>query len=163
MVATDWTALGQTAIGAAAAIGGGFLGAWLQGHSQERIERQRQRERAAELIGVAWQLHIEAAPDMLALFEEEQHARRAVVDLMQRHEAVRAQMWMLAVWYPSEKVRNLAMHASEAIFDSLHASFGYIRSRFEKPGEDVSMEEAEQLYRETQQVLADLMRALQGS
>jgi hypothetical protein len=156
----DWTALGQTAIGAVAAIGGGFLAAWVQGHSQERMERQRQR--AAELIGVAWQLHIEAAPDMLALIEDDLGARATAADLMRRHEAVRAQLWMLAVWHPSEKVRHLAMDASEAIFDSLDASFGYIRSRFEKPDEDVSMEEAEQVYSKTQKVLADLMKALQA-
>jgi hypothetical protein len=49
-MATDWSPVLQTAIGAAAAIGGGFVGAWVQGRTQERMERQRRREGVAELL-----------------------------------------------------------------------------------------------------------------
>jgi uncharacterized protein YcfJ len=48
-VATDWTALGLAAIGVAGTIGGGFVGAWIQGRHQEQMERQRQQERSAEV------------------------------------------------------------------------------------------------------------------
>ena len=61
-MATDWTALGLAAIGVAGTIGGGFVGSWIQGRSQERMERQRQQERAAEVVGVAWQLHVDLTP-----------------------------------------------------------------------------------------------------
>src|SRR5829696_8404157 len=61
MVATDWTPILQTGLGAITAIGGGMAAAWLQGKSQERIERRRlrreedveghqRRERAAEVL-----------------------------------------------------------------------------------------------------------------
>jgi hypothetical protein len=49
-VATDWGPAVQTGIGAAAAIAGGFLGAWMHGRIQQRAERQQRRERAAEVL-----------------------------------------------------------------------------------------------------------------
>jgi hypothetical protein len=40
----------ETDIGAAAALSGGFVGAWWQGRGQPRIERNRQRERATDVL-----------------------------------------------------------------------------------------------------------------
>lgn len=46
----------QTGIGAVAAIGGGFVGAWWQARGQQRIERDRRRDRAAETAAAAIEL-----------------------------------------------------------------------------------------------------------
>lgn len=46
-MATDWAPVIQTGVGAA--LGGAALGAWLQGRSQERIERRHiQHEERAD-------------------------------------------------------------------------------------------------------------------
>jgi alkanesulfonate monooxygenase SsuD/methylene tetrahydromethanopterin reductase-like flavin-dependent oxidoreductase (luciferase family) len=52
-VATDWGPIVQTSIGAVAAIGGGFVGSWIQVRYQHRSERDRRRERAAEVLAEA--------------------------------------------------------------------------------------------------------------
>jgi hypothetical protein len=65
-VASDWTPVMQTSIGAAAAIVGGLLTAWYQAHVQERAERIRRRERAAEVIMAAHQLYLDAEPVAMA-------------------------------------------------------------------------------------------------
>jgi hypothetical protein len=49
-VPTDWGPVVQTAIGAVAAILGGFVGAWWQARGQQRIERDRAAETAAAAI-----------------------------------------------------------------------------------------------------------------
>jgi hypothetical protein len=40
-------------MGAVAAIGGGLVGAWWQAPAQQRIERDRRRDRAAETAAAA--------------------------------------------------------------------------------------------------------------
>jgi hypothetical protein len=130
----------QTTIGAAAAIGGGALVAWMQRRGQERIDQQRRRERASETIGTAWQLHIDSAPDRLALEEEEPSARRLVAELMQRHDAMRVQLFTLAAWYPSEKVRSLALETASAIYGSFNATVQNLKDRIRNPGEDLDQE-----------------------
>lgn len=59
----DWIEVGKLVV---SAIGGGAVGAWFQGRNQDRVERQRQRERAAELVGIATQLHLDTAPKRVA-------------------------------------------------------------------------------------------------
>ena len=53
---TDWAPVVQTGIGAVAAIGGGFVGAWWQARGQQRIERDRRRDRAVETAAAAIEL-----------------------------------------------------------------------------------------------------------
>jgi hypothetical protein len=161
MVATDWGPVVQTSIGAAAAIGGGTVVAWMQRRGQERMDQQRRRERASETIAAAWQLHIDSAPDRLALEREEPDAARLVAELIQRHDALRLQLFMLAVWYPSEKVRSLALEAANSTYGSFNASVQYIRGRLEKPGENHDPNEAEREYQEATDRLGDLLRVLQ--
>jgi hypothetical protein len=160
MVATDWTALGLATIGVAGTIGGGFVGAWIQGRHQEQMERQRQQERAAEVVGVVWQLHLDTAPDLLAIDRVEGQATEAVMELMKRHDAVHPRLTMLGAWYPSAKVRDLALEASVAMHGALDASVKYIRDYFKEPGEGASLEEAERAYKEAQDVLVKLMLAI---
>jgi hypothetical protein len=43
-------------MGAVAAIGGGLVGAWWQARAQQRIERDRRRDRAAQTAAAAIEL-----------------------------------------------------------------------------------------------------------
>jgi hypothetical protein len=159
-VATDWTALAQTGIGAAAAIGGGIVGAWMQARSQRSTEQQRQRERAAELVAEVLDLLIDTAPDQLAIDRQEGTATPALTALKRRHEAARRKLYTLSVWHPSKRVRDLATDASNAMWEALDVSVRYLVHYFKEPGEGVRSEDAEQAWQAANAVVSDLMAAV---
>jgi hypothetical protein len=161
-VATDWVPAVTATIGAVSAIGGGVVGAWMQGRGQERRDRQRLRERAAEVIGTAFQLHVETAPDMLVCGRSEETATKVADELGRRHDAIRTQLWMLSVWYPSPRVRDLALNATDAMFGSLHASVQYAAQFFDSGG-DADINEANRACRDAADLLGELLRAVGSS
>jgi hypothetical protein len=164
-VATDWTALGQTAIGAAAAIGGGFVGACMQGASQQRMESQRQRERAAELAGIAMQLHIDSSISTLGQLSGRDATQAALEELRRRHGQVRAQLWMLGGSHPEEAVRSLAIRLPGQMIRSLNAATDYVMDCINEPGRDhaPAWRAAEESYIDTLKAIAKLLRAMEHS
>jgi hypothetical protein len=129
MVATDWTALGQTALGAAAAIGGGFVGAWMQAQSQQRLEDQRRRERAAEVAASAYQLYLSLAPASLVDSTTKENYTQVSRDLGRRHAEIHAQLWVLAASYPSKEVRRVARSVLETLNSYRHAALELVGIR----------------------------------
>ena len=162
-MATDWTSLGLAAIGVGGTIGGTFLGAWMQGRSQDRMHEQQQRERAAEVIGVALQLHLDTAPSRLKLKSDQEALLRAFDSLRERHYALRMQFLTLSAWHPSEKVKDLALEAASAMTNSLSASIDYA-SDFtnDSDGTKVYHEQAERAFKKVDPVLVDLTRAIRA-
>jgi hypothetical protein len=114
-VATDWGPVVQTGIGAVAAIGGGFVGAWVQGRTQERIERQRRREGVAELLASVSDFLMGSHPGLLAYqaTSDEPNVRWDDIDASWKAFRIRGldlrrKLDILAVSHPAPKVRELA-------------------------------------------------------
>ena len=139
MLATDWTALGQTAIGAAAAIGGGAAAAWLQGKSQERIEQRRlgreedvdrhqRRERAASVLADVSTLLYEVRDQRSFVNPSRGESDRQRIDkllefldpLWERQQAASEQLILMAVREPDPEVRRLARQLAQAMHDGVY-------------------------------------------
>lgn len=143
----------------------------MQGRSQERANQQQRRERAAEVIGTAFQLHLDTAPTLLKRKTDQGQFTQAATDLRQRHDMLRAQLWMLAAWYPSEKVRELAIELVDVLLTCLMATVGY-GSGIEIPpgyvpgvaippgGISFDQEQAAQAYKEAEVILGKLIAAV---
>jgi hypothetical protein len=120
----------QTGIGAVAAIGGGFVGAWWQARGQQRIERDRRRDRAAETAAAAIELLQDLDPYRAVEIERSRY-KAEVKALTRRRLDVRGQLWVLAAGHPSNDVRAYAIDAAQALGDSLTASSGLVQSMHE--------------------------------
>jgi hypothetical protein len=150
MVATDWTALGQIALGAAAAIGGGAASSWLQGKSQERIEhrrlhreegveRQQRRERAASALAeVSTLLHeIRAHRSFFAEWHRKGESDRQRAErlfewldpLHEREQAASEQLILMAVREPDPEVRRLARQLAQAMHDGVYRTTMFLIGR----------------------------------
>jgi hypothetical protein len=126
-VATDWAPVIQTGIGAAAALGGGFVGAWWQARAQQRIERDRRRDRAAQATAAAVELLQDLDPYRVVHVGPSSY-KAELKRLTQRRLDVRGQLWVLAAGHPSKDVRELAINAAQALGDSLTASTNYVEN-----------------------------------
>jgi hypothetical protein len=124
-VATDWAPVIQTGIGAAAALGGGFVGAWWQARAQQRIERDHRRDRAAQATAAAVELLQDLDPYRVVGIGRSSY-KAELKALTQRRLDVRGQLWVLAAGHPSADVRDLAIKAAQALGDSLAASTSYV-------------------------------------
>jgi hypothetical protein len=164
-VATDWAPVVQTSIGAVAAIGGGFVGAWWQSKSQHRIEHDRKRERAAELAGTALQLHIDSSAYALGRRPGRDATQAAIDELQRRHAQVRAQLWMVAGSHPSEEVRRLARTLPLHLNKSLNAATDYVMECINHSGRSHSdaWRAADRTYREALDATAKLLMAIERS
>lgn len=134
-MATDWTAVAQIIGGDGAAIGGGVTTAWLQGKTQERIERhrvgreqevdrQQRRERAAEgLAEVSAILRIlEMEEQSVVQRSGEEYARElhgTLEALEARLQAASAHLLAMAIREPTSEVRRLARKLERALSDSV--------------------------------------------
>lgn len=116
-MATDWAPVIQTGIGAAAAISGGFVGAWWQARGQQRIERDRRRERAAEILGEAALLLDDADTKFKAIWHIPGH--KVTGPLAQRHQTLRNELFVLAAAHPSREVWTLSRQLEEALFQTI--------------------------------------------
>jgi hypothetical protein len=114
MVATDWTPVIQTGIGALAAIGGGFVGAWVQGRTQQRMEQDRRPERAAEVLAGIEDFLSEAGPGLATLAVHDDPGIRlddpaaSLTRLSRQQVELRKKLLVLAAGHPNAKVRNEA-------------------------------------------------------
>jgi hypothetical protein len=151
-VATNWVPLLQTGIGAVAAIGGGAVGAWLQGKSAERIEkrrlrreedvdRQQRRERATVLLAeisdllrdtMLHRIFAEHVPSDSEVLKEQLFTERQELDA--RQKAAREQLLLLAIREPSPEVRRIARELEPAMSRTVRAVF--LRRGSELAGDD---------------------------
>jgi hypothetical protein len=115
--AMDWTALAQTAMGAAAAIGGGFVGAWVQGRTLERMEQQQRLERAAEVLAEVTAILEDSNLNML----DGDGADEELAALLERWDQVRMRLLMVATSHPSPRVRDRAGTLNALLLGSLSA------------------------------------------
>jgi hypothetical protein len=99
MMATDWGPVLQTATGAAAAIIGGFVGAWMQGRNQQRSEQQQRRERAADVLAEVTALLEDANPVVLDHGDPEQ----TLMALIQRRDKLRMELLRLRRRIPQHR------------------------------------------------------------
>jgi hypothetical protein len=163
MVATDWAPVIQTGIGAAAAIGGGLLGAWMQGLGQQRLERDRRRERFAEVLADATSLLEELNP-------RRPHFGRKLSDPMAFHKdtgerlrSIRARLLILSVGHPDSQVRGLAGRLDKALHE-LDSAMGILVDMMETdqqaPAVAKGRVEAKDEHEEANGLLADLLKAI---
>jgi hypothetical protein len=107
-VPTDWGPVIQTGVGAVAALGGGFIGAWWQGRGQQRIEQDRRRQQAAEVLAEITVLLEEIDPNRFFFKFTNEDWLKAVEPFVRRHETLRTQLLALTTRHPAAKVRDLA-------------------------------------------------------
>jgi hypothetical protein len=157
-VATDWGPVVQTGIGAVAAIGGGFVGAWWQARGQQRVERDRRRDRAAETAAAAVELLQDLDPYEVVEIDRSSYEAE-VKALTRRRLDVRGQLWVLAAGHPSKDVRERAIDAAQALGDSLAASSSLIQRMHETLEED-AVTGARELADKWNRVAADRLERL---
>jgi hypothetical protein len=144
----DWTALGQIALGAAAAIGGGVAAAWLQGRSQERIEqrrlrreedveRQQRRERAASVLAevstLLYDLRDRRSFVKRSRGESDRQRTEQLFEfldpLYEREQAANEQLILMAVREPDPEVRRLARQLAQAMHDGIYRTSMFLIGR----------------------------------
>lgn len=125
----DTTVVAATAIGAMAGLIGGLGGPVITAHIQRSNERSRQRERAAEVLGLAGLLLTELNPTSVlvpiyvapVLQSSEQdaigEALAKLAKLDQRVPVVRENLATLAGWWSTATGSDLAEQLQAAIFE----------------------------------------------
>jgi hypothetical protein len=155
----DWSALAQTAIGAAAAIGGGFAGAWWQARGQLRIERDRRRERAAEILGEVALLLDDADRKFKAIWHIP--GQEVMGPLAQRHQSLRNQLFVLAAAHPSRRVWTLSRQLEEALFQVIIGIEIWIDDRRgDQPGHEAAKATAQEDHATAVRLLEQLHTAI---
>jgi len=109
----------QTGVGASAALAGGFIGAWVQGRNQQRTERDRRRERAAEILAQARALLTEAHPDHVVFDANPEASPQTFDEFGDRWQGIRVPLLTLSTIGESERVRGLARQLEPAIANAL--------------------------------------------
>jgi hypothetical protein len=110
----DWEPILTAVIGA---LGGGVVGAWLQGRRQARSGRQQRRERAAEVLAEVKAFLVDAHPDRLA-FNANQATNAET--FQQLRDRIRVPLLALAGGHPSRAVRDLARRLEVALANTFH-------------------------------------------
>jgi hypothetical protein len=130
MVATDWGPVVQTAIGAAAALGGGVIGGWLQGRNQDRLERNRRREEAAKVVASTTALLRDADPTgELAYMAHWGAVDDTLTEVQRRQKQLQQSLLVMAASTPSKTVRRLAQDLEVALAASLESTTLAVDSR----------------------------------
>jgi hypothetical protein len=115
-MATDWASIAQTA---ASALGGGAVGAWLNGVRQDRADRDRRRDQAAEILAEARALLTDGNPDRLGLNAHPAMFDHTFPELTERWQQTRVRLLTLSAGHPSKRVRVLAGQLEVAIANTL--------------------------------------------
>lgn len=116
----------QTAIAALAGLIGGLASTAIAVRRQEAGERSQQRQRAAELFGPMRPLLTELNPDRiyinlpLAPADAPDPMVEKLNGLEQRTHAVREQLSMLDVWWPTSDGSALAQQLEAALLEVVH-------------------------------------------
>jgi hypothetical protein len=155
-MATDWVPI---AIGAGAAIGGAPVGAWAQGGVQQRLERQRRRERAAEVLADVTALLEEANP-----WRVKQWRRGTADDVMKtfenQHDKLQVKLVALAASQPSPRRRRLVRQLDAAVAVSLKSTRSLLEQMWDGKERTVGMDTVEHAHLEAKRVLAKLVDKL---
>jgi hypothetical protein len=162
-VATDWGPIVQTGIGAGAAIGGGFISAWVQGRYQRRMERDRRRELAAEVLAAVRALLTDATPDPLGLFAHEETSQRILDALHERWQRIRVPLLTLGAGHPSrraKRVRDLARQLETATAATLAQDKWLVSDVLRHRGPSDTREAANKKHAEAVSLLGQLEEAI---
>ena len=177
-MATDWAPVIQTGIGAAAALGGGVIGAWLQSRTQERIEqrrlqgeeradRQQRREGAASLLAevsaLLRDLQTEKAVAQRLQAGSAHELPDALEALHARSQGASEQLILMAIREPSPEVRRLARELERAMSNSVAvASMMRIGRAIEADSEGMGRLNlsGEESYAQALQLLSELVEAI---
>jgi hypothetical protein len=163
MVAADWTALGQTTVGAAAAIVGGLLGSWMQGRSQGQLERHRRRERFAEVMADTTSLLWEMDPHRPHFGHRLRDASSFFSANDRRMKSVRARLLLLVVGHSDAQVRDLARQLDQALYE-LDSAMGIFVDSMELEQSTAAVAkqraEAKERHGEADRLLSDLLKAI---
>jgi hypothetical protein len=160
-MATDWAPIIQTGIGAGAALGGGFIGAWAQARYQRRAEQDRRREQEGAVLAEVRALLTDLAPDLLGLFATKRNTRDVFIPLNERWERIRIPLLTLAMVHEDKHVRDLARHLESSVSSTLSAAAVFIRDVVLSNDLHDSRERANQSYEQANTLLTRLEEAIQ--
>jgi hypothetical protein len=158
-VATDWTPVVQTAIGAVAATGGGFAAAWMQGRSQLQLERQRKREAAADTL-VDFSRMLGSVDPRLIRDKEGASIAEMINPSGELRLEARERLWRLAASHPARRVRRISWKLDTTVGALVGASWSYLELRAAGKSGDLTLDAARGFHRDAERLLAKLIEAL---
>jgi hypothetical protein len=119
-VATDWVPVATAMVGALAVLGGQWLAGRQQARNQERLEGQRRRERAAQVLADVTALLVDA--EAVRIGGTALKSRASLETLMKsqgtlvtRLGQLRGQLLAQSTGHPSAEVRTLARQLESAL------------------------------------------------
>lgn len=164
------TVVAQSAIGALAALIGGLGGASIATRHQRSNERNRQRERAAEVLGSVGPLLTELHPtrllirtytvENLGLGQQDpiDEALAKLAKLDKRVPIVREQLSALAGWWSTPRGSDMAEQLQTAIYEVRHFDELMLQHHFAKSDKTASRARAHKAW-ENADSLANQLRA----
>lgn len=159
---TDWGPIVQTGIGAAAAIAGGCIGAWLQGRHERRRERDRTRERAAAAIGPIHLLLVDSNWRQLGLNAKQETFEPTFTQLWERWDRTSGALLVLSTGHPSQRVRELAEALTVATSRTLTSTTWYVHDLLGYAADiQTPRRQAEEHYEQARKLLTQLREAIQ--
>lgn len=160
----DTTVVTTTVVGALAGLTGGLGGAAIAVRTQQSHEQHRRRERAAEVFGSMGPLLVELNPHRV-LFNlpvaqpgQPDPMNETLRLLGERTRAVREQLSMLAVWWPTAHGSELAQRLQVALFNTWIAD-GWLVVDHRMPRDTTDAQERAEREWGRSQSLADALRA----
>jgi hypothetical protein len=158
-----------TAIGALTGLTAGLGGSYIVVRSQLFLERHRQRERAAEVLGAMGPLLTELNPERMYMSlpsvpEGQQDPMTEILRLLdKRTRAVREQLSMLAVWWPTTVGSDVAQRLQVALFNSFVAD-GWLVSDARRSQRDTkdSFERARKCWNDANSLERELRAEIRG-
>jgi hypothetical protein len=153
----DWSAILAAVI---AALGGGAVGAWLQGRRQDRTERTQRREQAAEVLAEARAFLTDASPDRLGINASQERSPQVLQELGERRERIRVPLLTLAGSHPSPTVRDLARRLEVEMANTLHMAGWFVSDLLRNRDMESARETANQHHTEALRLLDRLLDAI---
>jgi hypothetical protein len=157
-MATDWSAILAAVI---AALGGGAVGAWLQGRRQDRAERTQRRDRAAEVLAEARAFLTDVTPDRLGINTSQERSPQVLQELGERRERIRVPLLTLAHSHPSATVRDLASRLEVEMANTLTMAGWFVSDLLRNRDVDSARDTANQHHAEALRLLDQLVEAIQ--
>ena len=154
----------QTAIAALAGLMGGLASTAIAVRRQEAAERGQQRQRAAELFGPMGPLLTELNPHRIhinlppAPADGPDPIVETLNVLEQRAHAVREQLSMLDIWWPTSDGSALARRLQAALLEVVHFNRGLVADARRNGRTGNAMAQAESAH-ELARLLMDQLRA----
>lgn len=160
-MATDWAPIIQTSIGAGAALGGGFIGAWTQARYQRHIERDRRREEAGAVLAEVRVLLTDMEPDPLGLFASAESLREVFPPLQEQWQRIRVPLLTVATVHQVKPVRDLARQLERSTTSTLIAVAVFARNVADSRDHQDTREEANVKHQQALSLLTQLEEAIQ--